>query len=390
MYGGVAIHRMLKPTIIAISMATVMAGAAISPALGVIAKNFPDANPTLIKLILTIPSLMIIPFSFVSSYLTTKITKRSIVLIGLIIYMIGGVGPQFVSTIEAIIALRLLLGIGVGLLMPLADSLINDHFEGKERTKMMGYNSAFSNFGGILTMLFAGWLATLSWEAPFNVYLLGLVIFILVFLYLPKGQIQKPSKSEGKIKMPKAVYIYGFAMGGIMLAYYSVSTNMALFLEQNNLGGSAIAGTVVAFSTVGGMITSLLLFQIDLTLKKYLIPVMLLIMGVAFLTITLTNSIALVMISVTLIGLGQGSLFPFLTLKILDVVKVHQADKAMAIASSLIFLGQFISPVILDSIGSLVGMPTIRFQYGLLGSIILIFVFINFFTISKNKSQNKA
>src|SRR5699024_11567608 len=106
-------------------------------------------------LILTIPSLMIIPFSFVSSYLTTKITKRSIVLIGLIIYMVGGVGPQFVSTIEDIIALRLLLGIGVGLLMPLADSLINDHFVGKERTKMMGYNSACSNFVGILMMLFA-------------------------------------------------------------------------------------------------------------------------------------------------------------------------------------------------------------------------------------------
>src|SRR5690625_7630629 len=103
-----------------------------------------------------------------------------------------------------------------------------------------------------------------------------------------------------------------------MLSYYSFSTNIALLLEQNNLGSSAISGTVVAFSTVGGMITSLLLVQIELTLKKYLIPVMLLIMGAAFLTITLTNSIALVMISVTLIGLGQGSLFPFLTLKILD------------------------------------------------------------------------
>src|SRR5699024_9987583 len=202
----------------------------------------------------------------------------------------------------------------------LADSLINDHFEGKERTKMMGYNSAFSNFGGILTMLFAGWLATLSWEAPFNVYLLGLVIFILVFLYLSKGQIQKPSKSEGKIKMTKALYIYCFAMGLIMLAYYSVSNNMAFFLEQNNLGESAIAGTVVSFSTVGGMITSLLLFQIELTLKKYLIPVMLLIMGDAFLTITLTNSIALVMISVTLIGLIQGCLFHFLPIQIIDVV----------------------------------------------------------------------
>src|SRR5690625_6911160 len=111
-----------------------------------------------------------------------------------------------------------------------------------------------------------------------------------------------------------------------MLVYFSVFINMALFLEQNNLGGSAIAGTVVAFSTVGGMITSLLLVQIELTLKKYLIPVMLLIMGAAFLTITLTNSIALVMIRVTLIGLGQGSLFPLLTLKILEVVKVHLSD----------------------------------------------------------------
>src|SRR5699024_11685647 len=100
---------------------------------------------TLIKLILTIPSLMIIPFSFVSSYLTTKITKRSIVLIGLIIYMVGGVGPQFVSKIEAIIALRLLLGIGVGILMPLANSLINDNFEGNVRTIMIGYIRAISN-----------------------------------------------------------------------------------------------------------------------------------------------------------------------------------------------------------------------------------------------------
>src|SRR5699024_10715742 len=97
------------------------------------------------------------------SYLTTKITKRSIVLIGLIIYMVGGVGPQFVSTIEAIIALRLLLGIGVGLLMLLAVSLINDHCEGKVRTNMMGYNSAFSNFRVIYKFLFICMIATYSW-----------------------------------------------------------------------------------------------------------------------------------------------------------------------------------------------------------------------------------
>src|SRR5699024_12245974 len=93
---------------------------------------------------------------------------------------------QFVSSIEMLIGLRLFLGAGVGLVMPLSMSLINDYFKGKERTQMMGYNSAFSNFGGIITMLLAGWLATFGWRTPFNVYFLGLFIFILIFFFYLK------------------------------------------------------------------------------------------------------------------------------------------------------------------------------------------------------------
>src|SRR5688500_16106606 len=237
---GILINKMLKPTIISISMATVMAGAAISPALGLIAKAFPDASPTMIKLILTAPSIIIIPFSFLSCYLTSKMTKRTIILIGLIIYLIGGVGPQFVSSIEMLIGLRLFLGAGVGLVMPLSMSLINDYFKGKERTQMMGYNSAFSNFGGIITMLLAGWLATFGWRIPFNVYFLGLVIFILIFFFLPKGEIQQPDATKKKSRLPIAAIGYSLAMGGIMLAYYSISTNIALFLEQNEIGGATL------------------------------------------------------------------------------------------------------------------------------------------------------
>lgn len=381
----IKIHKMLKPTIISISMATVMAGAAISPALGMIAQAFPDASPTMIKLILTSPAIMIIPFSFFSSFLTTKLHKRTILMIGLLIYLIGGVGPQFMPTIELILVFRLLLGAGVGLIMPLSESLIYDYYTGKERTKMMGYNSAFSNFGGIITMLLAGWLATFGWRTPFNVYFIGVFIFILIFFYLPKGEIQKPSKQQKKSKLPRAVYGYSLAMGAIMLAYYAVATNMALYLEQNNLGGAALAGTIVSLSTVGGMITSLLLVQIEVALKKVIVPIMLGGMGIAFLLLSTTNSIPIVMISVVIIGLGQGSLFPVLTLKALEIVQFHQADKAIAVASSIIFLGQFLSPLLLDGIGIVTNNETIRFQFGLLATTILIAVVISFIYILRPK-----
>lgn len=369
-------NKMLKPTIISISMATVMAGAAISPALGLIAQAFPDASPTVIKLILTAPSIMIIPFSFLSSYLTSKLRKRTIIMIGLIIYVIGGIIPQFLSQIEFILFFRLLLGAGVGLLMPLSMSLINDYYAGKERTQMMGYNSAFSNFGGIVTMLLAGWLATFGWRVPFNVYLLGFVIFILIFFFLPKGEIQEQSTAKTKTKMPLAVYGYALAMGGVMLAYYSIATNMALYLEQTKLGGATIAGTVVAFTTVGGMTTSLLLVRIESVFQKFVIPVMLFSMGLAFLLLSFTSHLSVVIISVCLVGFGQGSLFPIIVIKALDHVTMQQADRAVAITSSFTFLGQFLSPIVLDGIGKIANNTAIRFQYGTLAVIILTIVLI--------------
>src|SRR5699024_7649231 len=122
---------MLKPTIISISIATVMAGAAISPALGLIAKSYPEPSPTMIKKKLTAPSIIHIPYSFLSSYLTSKLTQRTIIMIGLVIYLIGGIGPQLVPTSEFLLALRLILGAGVGLVVPLSMSLINDYYSGK-------------------------------------------------------------------------------------------------------------------------------------------------------------------------------------------------------------------------------------------------------------------
>lgn len=367
---------MLKPTIISISMATVMAGAAISPALGVIAKAFPEASLTMIKMILTAPAITIIPFTFLASYLTTILTKRTVVIIGIGVYLVGGIGPQFMPTIELLILFRLVLGAGVGILMPLSESLIYDYFAGKERTRMMGYNSAFSNLGGIVTMLIAGWLATLKWQLPFNVYLLGLLIFILVFFYLPKGEIRLPGRHELNSKIPLAVYGYSMAMGALMMAYYAVATNMALYLEQTNLGGPALAGTIVSLASVGGMITSFFLVQVMGILKTCFIPVMLLTMGIPFSFLAFTKSVSLVMISACFIGFAQGSLFPVLTMKALNIVKLYQTDKTIAIATTFIFSGQFLSPLVLDTISKIANQTTIRFQFAVLSAAILVSVLI--------------
>ncbi|MDY0407954.1 MFS transporter [Paracerasibacillus soli] len=384
--------RMLKPTIISIAMATVMAGAAISPALGLIAAQFPDADPVMIKLVLTAPSLFIIPFSFLSSYLTKKISKRSIVLWGLAIYILTGVGAQFTNSIEMLLAFRFLLGAGVGLVMPLSFTLISDHFKGKEQVKMMGYNTAFSNVGGIVTMLLAGYLASFNWRVPFNVYWIGLIIFVLVFLYLPKNKPIKPLDGEAKKGIPLSVYGLALAACVIMMVYYAVATNMALYLEQNHLGNSKVAGLVMSFTTVGGMITSIILVRLQDLFKSYIMLVSLLVMGIAFGLLSISNSIIVVLVSVCLIGFGQGVIFPLINVKTLNSVDPSITDRVIAIVSSLIYIGQFLSPIVFDSISRLAGIPTIRFQYTVIAAGLIISVVIMMlvkFAISKGKTAVK-
>src|SRR5699024_12642906 len=94
-----------------------------------------------------------------------------------------------------------------------------------------------------------------------------------------------------------------------------------------------------------------------------------------------TSNVSLVILSFFLVVFGQGSLFPILVLKSLDSVPLHQADHAVAMTSSFTFLGQFLSPVVLDGIGKLANTDNIRFQYGTLSVVIMVVVFISTFAI---------
>lgn len=67
------------------------------------------------------------------------------------------------------------------------------------------------------------------------------------------------------------------------------------------------------------------------------------------------------------------------------------SDRVISIVSSMIYVGQFLSPVVLDSISNLVGLPEIRFQYSFLavGLIVSFIVMIVVKLISKKSTMKK-
>lgn len=222
---------LVKASILSISLLTVMASAAISPALAKIHQAFRGTDPTMIKLVLTLPSLLIIPFSLLSGWLAARMKKKSVLLLGLCVYFLGGVAGGFARTIQELLVIRALFGIGAGLIIPLSTSLIADFFEGEERAKMMGYSGSVSHFGGVIFLLVSGWLACLSWRYAFGVYGLSLLIVLMVFFWVPEPA-SKRAAGPLKTALPAGVYLCALLGALMMVAFYAAPTNLAMFIEN--------------------------------------------------------------------------------------------------------------------------------------------------------------
>ncbi len=367
--------------ILSVSLLTVMAGAAISPALGDIALAFPDVSETTIKFILTLPSVMIIPFIFVSSHLTRRFSKKHILFVGMLFYLVGGLGGGLVSTIELLLFYRAILGIGVGLLMPISTSLVADFFDGEERTATMGQVSAANNLGGVVLFLMSGVLAAISWRMAFSVYSLVIIAAIIVFFYLPKTKAEQRSSGMTLAPLPKKLYAYGAAMFFIVLAFYSVPTNMALFIQQEGIGSSKNAGLVISIGTAAGFFAGLLLAKVRRLLQTYFVAIQLLLMGIGFFITAISNHLFIIGLGVGFMGFGFGSILPTVFDQVSRQVPKSQTVQAMAIVTSMLFLGQFSSPLFLDGIGVLFSNETIRFMYLFLSSSIIL-VALAFFVVT--------
>ena len=122
------IGRGLTGSILSLSLLTVMAGAAVAPALNVIQAHFAQSSQTFVQMIISIPALFIVITNFFFPKLCRRLNPRTLVLLGLSLYTVGGCAAGLFDQIGLVLVMRALVGVGVGILMPLSTGLLTDYF----------------------------------------------------------------------------------------------------------------------------------------------------------------------------------------------------------------------------------------------------------------------
>lgn len=312
--------------ILAISLIVNLPGLAISPVLGKLKAEFPDSTALEVQLLNVLPNFLTIPFIMGAGKICTPKNQLTVLVIGLALFAATGVGYFFAKSMIVLILLGCLIGVGAGLVIPLAASLISQNFSGKPRGVVLGAKSGLSNLSLIIATLFVGWVAAHNWHMAFIVYFLPLVPLVLVpfirgkFINQarPAPRISAPDDSQdsqsfhfkgkaAKDMMWFALIIYfALSYGALVISYYLPFTMEAYGLSTGKVG-VATSMFYLAATLAGFGLSKILKFTGIWTFQLGMILVALSLLGIGFI-----HSYASYILGVFILGLGYGVIQPVL------------------------------------------------------------------------------
>lgn len=337
---------MLKYTLYFIASISVLGTSMISPAMGALGAYFHDVDPILVKLILTLPALFVIPTSLCSVFVARRYGKKNTLIFALVLYAVSGVAAGLMSDIYSVLCWRALFGISMGLFMPISQSLPADFFEGPEKTHVVARVGSSIPLGNIIFVPISGILSYYSWRYTFLVYAVSIPVVIAVYFFIPNKKEVVKKVSSSTDPLPIAVYLTSFYMFSVMLIVYLFFTNFAIIVEEKGLGSSVEAGGLLAISSITSFLVSFNLLRIKKKLGRYIYVTIPLSIVLSYVIIYFSNSLFFIALSVPLNAYAGGITMPLSMVSISTIVPRESLVKAMAVLTTCMFIGQFISPVV--------------------------------------------
>lgn len=365
----------LAVSILSLSLLTVMAGAAVAPALGVIQAYFADTSQTVVQLIISIPALFIVITNLCFPALSRRFSTKTLVLGGLVLYTVGGCAAGLFDQIGLVLAMRALVGIGVGILMPLSTGLLAFYYPPERQAALMGYASAMNQMGGVIATLLAGLLSQLNWRASFLVYLLGLLSIVLCLGFLPSdrlGQLQHAETNAERSPF-RTYFVYILAMFLLMSIFFVYPANFALETTAEGSVPAQFIAVIMAGADLVAFVGGLLFVYLRRAMGrgcKLLAPVLFLL---GFLLLTLLGGWTGTLLGSACIGFANGVGIPFLISEASMQAGKSAASTVMPLLSAAMYLAQFLSPLLLGALrGALGDLPHLAYWFAVVLAVLFV------------------
>lgn len=350
---------MLKLAVLSVALQDIGGGAA-APALAYILKAFPYITSTTIMLIITIPNVITIAVSPIYGKLTEYIRKRTLMVFSFACFIIGGTLPAFLNNLYLILVMRAILGVGMGIVLPMAVGLIADFFDGHERDTMNGLNMTVAAVGGIIYQTMGGFLANINWHYCFFAYLFALIPMVFAFVVLPEPE-KKKAQAGGKVKLP--IKTYSVCLGYLVYTIFLMGlvTNLSVLIVGENLGDAGRAGIALSLFTLGSLLAGFVFGRIVNGLKGLTMSLGYLLTAAGMFVCFFAVNLWIVFAGTFIAGWGMGITIPAYYSRISAVTPPPAVALGLSFVVAAQGLGNLLQPytfdIILKALGQSIGRP---------------------------------
>jgi DHA1 family inner membrane transport protein len=175
-------------TVVLIYIISVLAAASIGqaiPIVGDIARYF-HATRQQVSWVISMPSALVAVGALLIGWLVARVGDKPLILLGIGLLILGDMGVTVVSSVQALLAMRVLEGLGYALVAVSSVTMISRVTQGKRRTSALTLWSSYIPMSFAIPLVLAGLLAgTGHWRWAFSGHALALLLLGLAAFSLP-------------------------------------------------------------------------------------------------------------------------------------------------------------------------------------------------------------
>ena len=345
-----------KKTLVLVMVATIGASAimvndiAITPAADFMFGAYGDAT----NFILSGPSLLMIPAALVTGVLLKHFSKKTIFVIGALLFTIGGLSCSFVlDSALFVCAMRAIIGLSVGMVASCCTALIAESFiDENKRGTMMGLWNAGMAVLGMVIGLAAAALVDESWQSVFKLYWMAVPILIVIVFCVPRTAPEKhavPEQAEAAVSGEEGKMPWGRLLGN--MAVYFVSMVIlcgfyflnAVYGADAGIGTASLAGIAATCINVGTLIGCLAFGLIYAKTKRFVLFEYFVLLAISYLLLAFAPSAATCLVAAVLLGVGNALGMSYFQTRVTVIVPPNQVSLALSVSMATLGIAQFCS-----------------------------------------------
>ncbi len=297
-----------------------------------------------------LPGVFLAP---VIGVMADRFGRRPLLVPCLAIFGASGLAAAAAPTFPLLVVARFGMGIGAAGLINLAVVLIGDHWDGEERTRLVGRNAAFLT-GCVATIpLIGGALTDLAgWRVALLPYGLALVFAVFARRVLEPGRPDTEASLGDQLRglgpvlrRPDLLAVFGSGVAVFVLVFGAFLAAIPIHLEDEFGFGATLRGLFLALPALPSTIAAFNLQRLRAALGTHrLLVASGAMMTVGFALMGTAHAALLLAAGAIVYGFGEGSVIPTLQdIAVSSPARTRGAVVAVFVSSTR--LGQTVGPL---------------------------------------------